>query len=117
MTAVRCELRPDEELRNMPEIKAPSTEGFSLDRKSSYSISLTPLWLYGSYVSVMSCQESRNELPGIERREQLMHNIVLIQLGLNILEGNIAKSGQADLCEGAIGDRITQKGCETNLVC
>ena len=46
-----------------------------------------------------------------------MHDIVLIQLGLNILEGNVAKSGQADLHEGAIGDRTAPKGCETNLVC
>jgi len=99
MIAVRCELRPDEELRMMPEIKVPSTEGFSLDRKSSYSISLTPLWLCGSYVRVVSCQESWNGLPGSERREQLMHNIVLIQFGLNILQSNIAKSGQANLCE------------------
>ena len=46
-----------------------------------------------------------------------MHDVVFIQLGLNILEGNIAKSGQADLHEGAIGDRTAPKGCETNLVC
>ena len=46
-----------------------------------------------------------------------MHDIVLIQLRLNILEGNIAKSGQTDLREEAIGDRITSRGCVTNLVC
>ena len=46
-----------------------------------------------------------------------MHDIVLIQLGLNILEGSITKSGQPDLREGAISDRITPKRCETNLVC
>jgi len=46
-----------------------------------------------------------------------MYDIVLIQLGLNILQGNIAKSDQADLRERAIGDRITSKGCKTNLVC
>jgi len=45
-----------------------------------------------------------------------MHDIVLVQLGLNILEGSIAKSSQADLREGAISDRITPKLCETNLV-
>ena len=46
-----------------------------------------------------------------------MHDIFLIQFGLNIVEGNITESGQADLSERAIGDRITSKGCETNLVC
>ena len=78
MAAVRCEFRPDEELRMMSETRAPSTEGFSLDRKSSYSIFLTLLWLCGSYVSVMSCQEAWNELLRSERGEQLMHDIVLI---------------------------------------
>ena len=65
----------------------------------------------------MSFQESWNKLLCSERREHLMHDVVFIQLGLNILEGNIAKSGQADLCEGTIGDRIAPKGYETNLVC
>ena len=46
-----------------------------------------------------------------------MYDIVLIQLGLNVLEGNIAKSGQADLREGAISNHIASKGCEANLVC
>jgi len=46
-----------------------------------------------------------------------MHDIVLIQLGLNILEGNITKSGQADLYKRAIDDRIISKGCKTNLGC
>jgi len=46
-----------------------------------------------------------------------MHDIVLIQLGLNILEDSITKSGQANLCERAIDDRITSKGCKTNLGC
>jgi len=46
-----------------------------------------------------------------------MHDIVLIQLGLNILEGSITKSGQADLCKRVIGDLITSIWCETNLGC
>jgi len=46
-----------------------------------------------------------------------MHDIVIIQLGLNILEGSITKSGQADLCRRAIDDRITSKGCKTDLGC
>jgi len=46
-----------------------------------------------------------------------MHDIVFIQLEPNILEGEITKSGQADLSEGVIDDRITSKGCETNFVC
>jgi len=58
MAAVRYEFRSDEELRMMPEIKAQSTEGFSLYRNSSYSISLIRLWLCGSYVSAMDYQES-----------------------------------------------------------
>ena len=78
MAAVRCEFRPDEELRMMSEIKAPSTEDFNLDRKSSYSISLTSLWLCGGYVSAICCQESWNEVLCSERREQLMYDIVLI---------------------------------------
>jgi hypothetical protein len=58
MAAVRCELRPDEELRMMSDTKAPSTERFSLDWKSSCSISLIGLWLCESYVgqwAVESC--------------------------------------------------------------
>ena len=115
MAAARCEFSPDEELRIMPEIKAPSTESFSSDWKSSCSISLTRSWLCGNYVSAMGPQESRNELPRGEGREQLVHDIVLIQLGPNILEGEITKSGQADLSERTIDDRILSKGCETNL--
>ena len=46
-----------------------------------------------------------------------MHDIVLIELGLNILEGNITKPGQANLSERAIDDHITSKGWETNLTC
>jgi len=78
MVAARCECRPDEEFRIMLEIKAPSTEGFSSDWKSSYSIFLTRLWLRGSYVSSMGRQKSWNELPRGEGREQLMHDVVLI---------------------------------------
>jgi len=78
MAVVRCEFRPDEERRMMPGIKAQSIEGFSLYRNSSYSISPARLWLHGSYISVMSCQESWNELLCSERREQLVHDIVLI---------------------------------------
>ena len=57
MAAVQYEFRPDQELRMMPEIKAQSTEGFSLDRNRSYSISLIRLWLCVSYVSTMDYQE------------------------------------------------------------
>ena len=46
-----------------------------------------------------------------------MHDIVLVQLGLDVLEGDIAKSGQANLRERAIGGWVTSKRCETNLVC
>ena len=46
-----------------------------------------------------------------------MHDIVLIQFRLNILEGSITKSGQTDLCRRVIDDRITSKGCKTNLGC
>ena len=46
-----------------------------------------------------------------------MYDIVLIQLGPNTPEGSIAKYGKANLSERAIGDRITLKGCEPNLVC
>ena len=45
-----------------------------------------------------------------------MHNVALIYLGINILEGNIAKSGQPDLRESAVGYRIFSKECKTNLV-
>ena len=43
MAAARCEFPPDEESRMILEIKAPSTEGFSFDWKSSCSISLIRL--------------------------------------------------------------------------
>ena len=39
-----------------------------------------------------------------------MHDIVLVELGLNIIEGNITKPGQADLSERAVDDRIVSKG-------
>ena len=117
MAAARCECRPDEELRIMPETKAPSTEGFSSDRKSSCSISLTRSWLCGCYVSAMGRQESWNELPRSEGREQLIHDVVLIQLRPNIFKGEIAKPGQADLSKRAMGNGILSKGCETNLIC
>ena len=78
MAAARCEYRPDEELRIMPEIKAPSTEGFSSDWKNSCSISLTRSWLYRNDVSAMGRQESQNELPRSGGRKQFVHDIVLI---------------------------------------
>jgi len=78
IAAVRCEFKPDEELRMILEIKIPSTEDFSLDWKSSCSISLTRLWLCGGHVSAMGCQESWNELLRSEGREQLMYDVVLI---------------------------------------
>jgi len=78
MAAARCEFRPDEELRIMLEIKAPSTEGFNSDWKSSCSITLTRLWLCGSYVSTMGCQGSWNELLRSEGREQFVYDVVLI---------------------------------------
>jgi len=78
MAAVRCEFRPGGELRMMPGIKAQSTEGFSLYRNSSYSISLIRLWLCGSYISTMDYQESGMGSLRSERREQLIYGIVLI---------------------------------------
>ena len=45
-----------------------------------------------------------------------MHDIVLIQLGPNILEGNITKSGQADLYKRAIDDHIIRRGARRTLV-
>jgi len=59
----------------------------------------------------------RNELLRSKGGEQLLHDIVLVELGLNVLTGNIAKLSQVDLCERAISDNATQKGRETNLVC
>jgi len=78
MAAVRCEFRPDEEFRMMSETKAPLTEDFNLDRKSSYSISPTSLWLCRGYVSVIGCQESWNEVLRSKGREQFRYDIVLI---------------------------------------
>ena len=57
MAAVRCKFSPDEELRMVSETRVSSTECFSLDRKSSCSISLIRLWLRESYISTMECQE------------------------------------------------------------
>jgi len=45
-------------------------------------------------------------LPCGEEREQLMHDVVLIQLGPNILQGKITKPGQTDLSERAIDNPI-----------
>ena len=41
-----------------------------------------------------------------EGGEQLVHDVILIQLVFNILEGNITKSGQPDLRECVVGERI-----------
>ena len=57
VAAVRCQFRPEEELLMRSDSKAPSTECFSLDWKSSCCISLTSLWLWGSYVSTTGRQE------------------------------------------------------------
>ena len=46
-----------------------------------------------------------------------MHDIVFVQLRLDVLERDIAKSGQPDLNERGIGDYITSRWSETNLVC
>ena len=59
----------------------------------------------------------RNELLRSKRREQLLHDIVLVELGFNGLTGDIAKSSQVNLCERPIGDSTIQKGCKTNFVC
>ena len=78
IAAVRCGFKLEEELRMMLETRAPSTEDFSLDWKSSCSISLIRLWLCGSHISAMGCHESWNEVLRSERREQLVYDIVLI---------------------------------------
>ena len=58
-----------------------------------------------------------NDLLCSEGREQFLHDIIFIQLGLDILEGNITKSSQADLSETVIKVRIAQERYEANLVC
>ena len=45
MATVWCGCSPEEDLSMILEIKERSTKGFSLDRKNSYSISLTSLLL------------------------------------------------------------------------
>lgn len=56
MAAVRCGFPPDEQLRMMSESKEQSTEGFRLDWKSSYSISLICLWLYRGHINTIGHQ-------------------------------------------------------------
>ena len=51
------------------------------------------------------------------RSKGLLHDIVFVQLGLNVLERNIAKFGQPDLNERVVGCCNTLKRCESNLVC
>ena len=53
MAAAWCECSPDEELRIILESEAPSTDGFSLDWKSSCSISLICSWLRRSSIRAM----------------------------------------------------------------
>jgi len=52
-----------------------------------------------------------NSLLRGEGGEQFLHDIVLVQLGLNVLKGDIAKSRQADLNKEGIGDGTTRKRC------
>ena len=68
-------------------------------------------------LSALSFRRFANELLRSKGGEQLLHDIVLVELGFNILTGNIAELSQVDLCERPIGNNTTQKGCETNLVC
>ena len=96
------------------ESKAPSTEGFSSDWNSSCSISLIRSWLRVSKISKTShCAPSNISLCS-EGGEQFLHDIILVQLGPDILEGDITKPSQTDLSEGVI-DEHSPEGCETNL--
>lgn len=102
----------------MLESKARSTKGFSLDQKSSCSISLISSCLpRGVHVNLMNFSESRNGLLRGEGREELFNDIVLIQVGPDDPEGNATKFGQSDLSKTVIGTSITLKECKTNLVC
>ena len=49
--------------------------------------------------------------------EKLLQDIVLVQLGADILESNIAEPSQANLSERVIDDYIVQKEYGTNLLC
>jgi len=60
----------------------------------------------------MGRQESWNDLPCGEGREQLIYYVVPIQLGPNMLQGKIAKPGQTDLSERAIDNPILSEGVQ-----
>ena len=68
----------------------------------------------------MNRHGTRSALLRSEQGEKFLDDITLIQLGLDILEGSIAKSGQADLKKKGskgIGDQMTQRGYMTDLLC
>ena len=46
-----------------------------------------------------------------------MYDIVFVQLGLDVLERNIAKSSQSNLNEMAVSDCTASERLEINLVC
>ena len=73
----RCGCSPDEELRIVSESRAASIKGFSLDWKSSCSISLMCSWLRESYVSGVGQCGMGNGLLHSKGVESFLHDIVL----------------------------------------
>ena len=92
-------------------IEVGSTKSFSLDRKSSYSMSLMSWWLpRGICVGAIDSCEFWNDLLSSERGEQFLHDIVLVQFGPDILESNITKSSQSDLGKTSLVFTLPRNG-------
>ena len=100
MTIAWCGCSPEEELSMISGIAARSTKCFSLDRNSSYSISLTFVWLPSRiYIGMPNRSKFRDDLLSGEGREQFLYDIFLVQFRLNIFESNITKFSQSHLGE------------------
>lgn len=78
IAAARCGFSPDEVLRIVLESKATLAEGFSLDWKSSCSISLIRLWLCENYIRYADRRGPWRDLPRSEGGEKFLHDVVLV---------------------------------------
>ena len=74
-----------------------SIEGLKSDWNSSCCISMMGPWLRGEISLNAGYHEMRNNLLGSERRKQLFDDVLLVQLGPDVIEGEITEGLEANL--------------------
>ena len=74
-----------------------SIKGLKSDWKSSCCISMMGSWLRGKVNLDASYHKTRNNLLCSEQRKQLIDDVLFVQLGPDVIEGEIAEGLEVNL--------------------